>query len=156
MVHVDLACSVLWSCSVLHVHSISDEVYGQYVLLSATDDSDTLGRRVGLRSVVECASYCYTDPGCQMAVYTQHRICLLIGDYDEDRIDQLAVGDYVTRVSQNVTALSYSVSLISEDGLVLVDILPHAIFFPRVILHNVLLFLLFYGGLGFGVLGLGS
>ena len=129
---------------------------GQYVLLSAMDDSDTLGRRVGLRSVVECASYCYTDPGCQMAVYTQHRICLLIGDYDEDRIDQLAVGDYVTRVSQNVTALSYSVSLIYEDGLVLVDILPHAIFFPRIILHNFFLFLLIYGGLGFGVLGLGS
>ena len=150
MVHVDLACSLLWCFSVLHVHSISDEVYGQYVLLSATDDdSDTLGRRVGLRSVVECASYCYTDPGCQMAVYTQHRICLLIGDYDEDRIDQLAVGDYVTRVSQNVTALSYSVSLISEDGLVLVDILPHSIFFPRVIFHSVLLFLLIYGGLGF-------
>ena len=59
-----------------------------------------------------------------MAVYTQHRNCLLVGDYDEDRIDQSAVGDYVTRVSQNVTALSYSVSSISEDGLVLVYILP--------------------------------
>ena len=31
-----------------------------------------------------------------------------------------------------------------------------AIFFPRVILYNFLLFWLIYGGLGFGVLGLGS
>ena len=29
-------------------------------------------------------------------------------------------------------------------------------FFPRVILYNFFLFLLIYGGLGFGVLGLGS
>ena len=130
MVHVDVAGSLLRFFSVLHVHSISDEVYGQYVLLSATDsDSDTLGRRVGLRSVVECASYCYTDPGCQMAVYTQHRICLLVGDYDEDRIDQSAVGDYVTRVSQNVTALSYSVSSISEEGWCWLIFFQHAIFY---------------------------
>ena len=33
---------------------------------------------------------------------------------------------------------------------------PMLYFFPRVILHNFFLFWLIYGGLGFGVLGLGS
>ena len=70
-----------------------------YALPSATDDNNTLGSRVGLRSVVECASYCYTAPGCQMAVYTQHRNCLLVGDYDWARIDESDVGDFVTRIS---------------------------------------------------------
>ena len=37
-----------------------------------------------------------------------------------------------------------------------VAVLRQAIFFPRVILYKFFLFWLIYGGLGFGVLGLGS
>ena len=48
-----------------------------------------------------------------MAVYTQHRNCLLVGDYDWARIDESDVGDFVTRISPVSVCSKYTSHIIT-------------------------------------------